>query len=303
MNSPNKIEAKKLLYEVDDLLGVILKGDKWDAMANRLSNLLLKKWDKEQKAAINETISMLIQGKDNISDEEMEIAVNTLEAKLGSSIFESFRKDLETISLESYTKGHADIGIQFEFNTVDKKALYWLTQKDAKQFWIGDSYNTWINKFLNEMSVEVMKQGMGRVDAGKYFESILGEGFNRKRYYWEMLAEHVVTRSREFGKVSAYEKAGITEVKIVAVIDHRTSAICRFLNGKVIEVNKLVKQRDNLMNAKSVKGIKKLAPWYTDKQVSVFEGKNPDKIPSSVGLPPYHARCRTRTVVNKFHSL
>lgn len=296
MNSLLKHEAKELLYEVDDLLGVILKGDKWEAMANRLSNLLLKKWDKEQKSAIIETIDLLIQGEGYISDEEMEIAVNTLEAKLGTSIFEAMRKDIETISLESYTKGHADIGIQFEFNTVDKKALYWLTQKDVKQFWIGDSYNTWINKFLNEMSAEVMKQGMGRVDAGKYFESILSEGFSRKRNYWELLAEHVVTRSREFGKVSAYEKAGISEVKIVAVIDHRTSAICRFLNGKVINVNKLVKQRDELMRAKTLKQIKKLAPWYSDRQVEIFEGKNPDKIPSSIGLPPYHARCRTRTV-------
>ena len=67
--------------------------------------------------------------------------------------------------------------------------------------------------------------------------------------------------------------------------------------GKVINVNKLVKQRDELMKAKTLKQIKKLAPWYSDKQVEIFEGKNPDKIPSSVGLPPYHARCRTRTVV------
>lgn len=60
-------------------------------------------------------------------------------------------------------------------------------------------------------------------------------------------------------------------VKVIAVIDQRTSTICRSMNGRVIEVSHLGRQAD--------------AIWPG--------GPHFGKLPKNLGLPPYHFRCRT----------
>lgn len=288
------------VYEIEDILSFLSKDkDKWVGLANRMTKLLTLKFNKEKKEAIRDAIRFLAQGKDKITKEEFDIVRKELETKLGKNLAEVFRKDVVKIQLESYTKGHTDAGIQFEFNTVDKKALHWLFEKDVKQFWIGESYTESLNETLSKAAAEVMKAGLGRDEAGKYFESILGDEFEKTNSYWELLSDHIVTRAREFGRTSSYEKAGIEYLKIVAVIDERTSAICKFLNGKIIKVSKVVEQRNKLLKAETIEQVKKLAPWYTDKQVAAFGNKyaKANEAPKDIGLPPYHGRCRTTTVI------
>jgi SPP1 gp7 family putative phage head morphogenesis protein len=284
------------IYEINDILSLLIKGDKWEGMANRLTKFLTLTWNKEQKEAIREAIRFFVSvNDDNYTSEEIDIVLLDLEDKLGERIAEVFRKDVQKIQLESYTKGHTDAGIQFELNAPDKKALRWLFEKDVKQFWIGESYTEDLNKKLNEVGAKIIQSGLSRSDAAELLKKSLGDEFKKTNHYWEMLAEHIVTRAREFGRTSAYEKAGIDYIKIVAIMDHRTSAICRFLNGKIISVKKAIEQRNKLMTAKTVDEVKKIAPWYTDKQVAAFEGEN--KLPKGIGLPPYHAFCRTTTVI------
>jgi len=281
-------QVDECIYEINDILAIITKGDKWQALANRLSKLLVQKWNEEQAEAIRDTIRFLASGKSKeITKEEFDIARLELEEKLGSRLAEVFRKDVKKIQLESYTKGYTNIGIDFEFNAVDKKALMWLFEKDVKQFWIGESYTTELNEKLNKITSDVLKAGLGRSDAAKLFKDSLGDEFNKTDHYWELLAEHTVTRSREFGRTSAYESAGVDYIKIVNPSPE--SEICKFLNGKIIPVSRAVDQRNKLMKAKTVDQVKKIAPWYNDRKVLSFAAKG--KIPKNIGLPPYHPYC------------
>lgn len=288
------------IYEINDILAIITKGDKWQALANRLTKLLVQKWDEEKKEAIRDTIRFLASGKSKeITKEEFNIARLELEEKLGSRLAEVFRKDVKKIQLESYTKGYTNIGIDFEFNAVDKKALMWLFEKDVKQFWIGDSYTQRLNDQLNKVTEQVLKAGLGRAEAAKAYKSALGDQFDKTNSYWELLANHTVTRSREFGRTSAYEKAGVEFIKIFNPSPE--SEICKFLNGKIIPVSRVIEQRDKLLAADSVDKVKKIAPWFNDKQgvkyqnTKRYQGTN--KVPKSVGLPPYHGNCKTTTVI------
>lgn len=288
------------IYEINDILSFLSKDkNKWVGLTNRLTKLLTQAWSEEQKEAIRDAIRFFAAGESgNITKEEMAVVIQGLQDKLGARMAEVFRKDVQKIQLESYTKGHTDAGIQFEFNTVDKKALHWLFEKDVKQFWIGESYTELLNETLNKAAAEVMKAGLGRDEAGKLFQSTLGTEFEKTSSYWELLSNHVVTRAREFGRTSSYEKAGIEYIKIVAVMDARTSSICRHLNGRIIPVSRAIEQRDNLLKATSVDEVKQIAPWYTPKEVDqkIKEVSTKD-LPAGVGLPPYHGNCRSTTVI------
>lgn len=288
------------IYEINDIMALITKGDKWTALANRLSKVLLQKWDEEQKEAVRDVIRFLVSGSETeITKDEFDLAQLELEEKLGSRMAEVFRKDVTKIQLESYTKGHTNVGIDFEFNTVDKKALLWLFEKDVKQFWIGESHTKNLNEKINKVTADVLKAGLGRSEAAKAYKAALGDKFQRTNSYWELLANHTVTRTREFGRTSAYEKAGIDYIKIVNPSPE--SEICKFLNGKIIPVSKAIEQRDKLLKADSVEKVKKIAPWYSEKKAIKYQNtkryQGNNKVPKSVGLPPYHGHCKSTTVI------
>lgn len=287
------------IYEINDIMALITKGDKWTTLANRLSKLLINKWNDEQKEAVRDVIRFLANGAGKeITKEEFQLTQQELEEKLGARLAEVFRKDVTKVQLESYSKGHTNVGIDFEFNTVDKKALLWLFEKDIKQFWIGDSYTHRLNDQLNKVTEQVLKAGLGRDEAAKLYKASLGDQFDKTNNYWELMANHTVTRSREFGRTSAYEKAGVGFIKIFNPSPE--SEICKFLNGKIIPVSRAIEQRDKLLTADSVEKVKKIAPWYSEKQGSRYQNMRryqSGKVPKSVGLPPYHGHCKTTTVV------
>ncbi|MDD4291980.1 MAG: hypothetical protein PHX51_07095 [Clostridia bacterium] len=282
------------IHEINDIMALITKGNKWDGLASRMTKLLLQKWNDEQKEALRDAIRFLTSQKTvQITKEEFDIVRQDLESKLGANLAEIFRKDIKKIQLEGYKKAHTEIGIDFEFNTVDKRSLSWLFEKDIKQFWIGESYTEELNTKLNKIAANVMKAGLGRAEGALLFKAELGTQFERTNNYWELMSDHIVTRAREFGRTSAYEKANVNYIKIVN--PKPVAEICKFMNGKIIPVAKAIEQRDKLLKAKSVDQVKKIAPWYSDKQALALAAKG--GIPKNIGLPPYHGRCKSTSVI------
>ena len=70
-----------------------------------------------------------------------------------------------------------------------------------------------------------------------FFEDEFSEKFQIPSFrYWESYANHVVTRSREFGKTSAYEVAEVEYAEVMAVT---TQQICLQMHGRRIKVSEL----------------------------------------------------------------
>lgn len=100
------------------------------------------------------------------------------------------------------------------------------------------------------------------------------------------------------GHVSGYETAGVQYVKIVAVIDSKTTPICRAMNGKVFKVKEFRKQYDKIMSAAEkhdIKAYKAAQPMISGKAMS-GEISDEDIKRLGIKLPPYHFRCRTTHV-------
>ncbi|ADW17650.1 hypothetical protein Despr_1496 [Desulfobulbus propionicus DSM 2032] len=124
--------------------------------------------------------------------------------------------------------------------------------------------------------------------------------------YWDLLADHTATKIREIGRVSGYEKAGIEVVRVKARLDSKTSETCRRLHGTVIAVMDLRRQVEQYMAAcesGSKEKIKAAWPWWSDAQAENLTSQNAinrQVARGKIGLPPYHARCRTITVAEFF---
>ena len=275
--------------------------DKYDRMAMKLANQMLGIWDEQTKLAIADTIRSIkgtgpYKKTGPITKTEINRKLDDISQMMGEDIIGKMRDPVNRFTEEIYFGELTEIaGTGAAFNVIDERAIAWAEKNTM--YWVGEHYGTMQSKKIGEIAANVLKEGMDRNAAALYLKKTLGKQFKRSHTYWDLLSNHVVTRSREFGRTSAYQKAEIEYIRISAVIDHRTSLICRSLNGKIIPVSWNVALRDKLINSKNPEDAKKISPWYNDKQVEQkIVGKKVKNMPKNIGMPPYHARCRTRTV-------
>lgn len=292
----------RLENELDALFELIMKEDegteqKWNEKRADLASRLLKAARKEQKAVVKEIVSaILAKGDAPITQSELNNYGNLIQTVLGDQFAALTSPIVESVTNEAYVNAGKEIteplSMKFEFNKTSKKTIEALHTDIT--YWIGEHYDKELNLDIRKQLNKAMSEGMNRLEAGEQLRTGLLTEFKKRDGYWEGLANHIITRTREFGHVDAYEQAGIEKVEIEATLDGRTSEICKALHGRVITVKKLVKQRDAFITADSPEDAKKIAPFYSDKMTEE-KVKDKDKLPGDIGLPPYHWYCRTRT--------
>ncbi|MBE7439114.1 MAG: hypothetical protein HS115_11705 [Spirochaetales bacterium] len=132
-------------------------------------------------------------------------------------------------------------------------------------------------------------------------EKALGRALNDPptRNHLEQVFRNLSNRAQNFSRVKRFESLGIQEVEIVAIMDRRTSAICRTMNGRRVAVQTLSEFVDEFTSTPYGAGFWKN---FQNPAESAFAGKL-DRLSTAdlmkqlkLPLPPYHFRCRTTTV-------
>lgn len=82
---------------------------------------------------------------------------------------------------------------------------------------------------------------------------------------------------------------------INAVLDGRTSDICRYMHGKVFPVEYAYEQSISLLSTEDPEQLKFLAPWATNKGdfEKMQEMNTSELMNAGWALPPFHPHCRT----------
>ncbi|MBC7954073.1 MAG: hypothetical protein H7Z12_19925 [Rhodospirillaceae bacterium] len=189
------------------------------------------------------------------------------------------------------------VGVDIAFGRPDFDALK-LIQKDNLH-WVANSWNARNNTIFRKALDDYFREGMTREQLIQRFAEEFPALAAKGKVYFELLADTAATKTREMGRVTGYERAGVEYVQIRAHLDHRTSEICRNMHGRVIPVRRLSDQRDNYLDAVrrgDVLGAKDAWAWQGDKAAAKLQDAKTKDIPANIASPPYHARCRTITV-------
>jgi|GEM_PF-6210339 len=300
------MKKQRAIEIINEIICIILKIDKYERLVDKLKKIMSETFFENQQTAIEEAIQDFINTEGLITDKDKTELLEILERRLGTNIATLLEAKMNEIRRETYSLGLSEINIEYGFNRISKETLNWLEQNHS--YWIGNFYKEQIadrlGKDLDDIFDRILKEGMSREAAGRYLKEMLKDRFGKPGFkgtilnYYEGFANHVITQTREFAHIDAYERAGIEYVKIQAVLDSRTSLICRELNGRVIAVSKLKQQRDKILNSKSPEEAKKYSKWLTQKEIMrlVYQ-KATEELPDEIGLPPYHFHCRTTTVM------
>jgi hypothetical protein len=117
--------------------------------------------------------------------------------------------------------------------------------------------------------------------------------FNR----YKMVVSGAVMKARNFSQVLSYEELQYTEVEIVAILDQKTSSICKFMNGRRIQIKTAANYVREYMDT-DPSDVTARFGWPKRETVGEMQGKSTADAVKGLGakLPPYHAHCRTTVV-------
>jgi hypothetical protein len=245
---------------------------------------LIKKLEKEKRSAWNQAGSIA--------------AIGTAT----SNIYEFYR-------LVDTTPFEGDSPVKLRLGGADKRSIKFFERTDRFYFHrIGTQYNDSLTKFFKEQYLE--KGGAIFGDKSKRelddFRRAAGAkvaGLNNRQV--QTVIHTSVQRIRIWGHIGSLSQGEIQEAEIVAIIDKRTTQICRSLNGKKImiapaqetieKLNKLSPEAfgKRMYESRIARGIKEYGADFFKRFIKKGQIEN-RLVRTGRGFPPFHPNCRTR---------
>ena len=293
-----KILDRKLLSIEKDLEEIIIIKDVKlrNKLLKELKEALLTSFDTQRTEAINKAIHYLVSVDAEKFTKENAKKVNAiLQQALGQDLAAVLEKNVNDLSEKLFKSGISDVArslkLKLSFDVVDSQAAKILGEHTM--FWILNYYSDHLNKEMDEILKQYFIDGKLIGEVASDFATKFLDKSDRGFAYFEGLAEHTTYRVNELGKINGFEKAGIEFYEIKAIIDDRTSEVCRQMDGVIFPVSEAIKFRNTVLNLKSKEDIKKFAPWRPASEILDFKKNG---FPTGMALPPYHWRCRTITI-------
>ena len=234
---------------------------------------------------------------------------------LGPELAEELEPATRRYLERAFKAGHAIRGvgrtIQTLFDKPRQEAVDWLVGHD--RFWIGKVFPEHIRDSFRDTIVQGLDEGLGRRAIGRRMRNLMlgTKDVPGKLELYNRVAAASVNRAHNWGGMFSLEEAGVEEYAFRAVMDERTSRICRELNGRVFSVPRVMNVvRQALEGPPSA--IESIAPWPTFDESrgdffierggrrSYLAGKSTEWLEASgVAVPPLHGNCRSVVVLNR----
>ena len=267
-----------------------------------LSTLLKAKFDKNK--SVSELVDEFIKQNAKLAKKELEAQLANLLIfinenynidkkvlkELVNSKISSMGLSINPNNLEEIYAVLAgkNIAVNIVFDEIDVRAINAMRNNF---YWVGKEFNKGFTDRLKDIIESAFRGEVARSElAGRLKEEFASELKQSVRYF-EGVSDHIISQNQNISTVNQARKYGVKYYKVVAVMDSRTSAICRSMNGRLIPAEHIERQCDNIMNAKDMASKKAAAVWAK----APYNGRS-DKMDSNFGMPPYHFRCRTEIV-------
>lgn len=109
--------------------------------------------------------------------------------------------------------------------------------------------------------------------------------------YWRVVANANASRAYHYGMLKAAQFQGFTGYEFVAVLDSRTSDICRELDGQTWFIADAVNRMEMVAGSDDPDAAKTFMPWVN---VEAVQGQSADALRDmGVMVPPLHGNCRS----------
>ncbi|WP_181002018.1 hypothetical protein [Campylobacter concisus] len=267
-----------------------------------LSTLLKAKFDKNK--SVSELVDEFIKQNAKLAKKELEAQLANLLIfinenynidkkvlkELVNSKISSMGLSINPNNLEEIYAVLAgkNIAVNVVFDEIDIRAINAMRNNF---YWVGKEFNKGFSDRLKDIIESAFRGEVARSELAQRLKDEFASELKQGVRYFEGVSDHIISQNQNISTVNQARKYGVKYYKVVAVMDSRTSTICRSMNGRLIPAEHIERQCDNIMNAKDMASKKAAATWAK----APYNGRS-DKMDSNFGMPPYHFRCRTEIV-------
>ena len=267
-----------------------------------LSTLLKAKFDKNK--SVSELVDEFIKQNAKLAKKELEAQLANLLIfinenynidkkvlkELVNSKISSMGLSINPNNLEEIYAVLAgkNIAVNIVFDEIDIRAINAMRNNF---YWVGKEFNKDFTDRLKDIIESAFRGEVARSELAQRLKDEFASELKQSVRYFEGVSDHIISQNQNISTVNQARKYGVKYYKVVAVMDSRTSAICRSMNGRLIPAEHIERQCDNIMNAKDMASKKAAATWAK----APYNGRS-DKMDSNFGMPPYHFKCRTEIV-------
>ncbi len=161
--------------------------------------------------------------------------------KAASANIEVSPQDLESIyiilaqkvskKLAVAAAGHIKQAVKFSFDSVDAEAI----EAMRKGFyWMGKEYNERLQNRLKDIIERVFKAEIANEEVGSALKEEFDSIINADESYFKGVADHIALQAQNVATITQGQKYGVEYYKILAIMDAKTSQICRSMHGRII---------------------------------------------------------------------
>lgn len=285
----------------------------YDLMMRQYYSVLINAWKDETTKAAKSAIQMLYNmPKDQKLDSNDVLDMDKIiRAKLGDEFASKVAEDLNDLTEKIMKYGFAEsdgysAGYKVTWQFRDQAVANALSKQNV--YWVGNHYSSDLSEKFKESITLAYKEGFTKEQLAKVYLEQFRDITKKGMSYFSGLAEHTVHRTKQFGKLSKYERVGAYGYKLLVHDDARTSDICLALKSenKVYPLNEALQIRDDLLAVemqpdnlqKARDQIKAIAPWVKDDNVIHDSNGVPVGVQGAyTPFPPFHWKCRTTTAM------
>ena len=172
----------------------------------------------------------------------------------------------------------------FSFDSKDVDSIQ--ATRSSFQFMLTDGTKKTQDKLKGVIN-DVFGGKIDRLEVAKRLKEEFKGVVDGTQHYFGLVADQVISQSQNMSIANQALTHGVKHFRVTARLDDRTSVICRSMNGRIIPAQHIRTQIAHINSATTISSKKQAAKWYN----TPFFGKD---LPSDLGTPPYHARCRTQ---------
>lgn len=214
----------------------LAEGDTVDETLNELSDLL----NSEIKEIYDEVERKFIRGES--ASEINSFIKQKLQYELTEKLLKNLGQPLIKVWSEaswvnitkSYKKQAESVA-----NEKLPSAINWFQK--AGNYDYGNIYNRLQDKMTQAVNDAIQGRGILSQNLIRQAQMLRGELREKNvKGRYRMVTENAIMKARNFSQVLSYEELKITEYQIVAIVDNKTSNICRALNGQVFETKEAI---------------------------------------------------------------
>lgn len=160
----------------------------------------------------------------------------------------------------------------------------------SAKFYTDSYFDKFVVPKLHKAVTEKFIQGNPDADSLHFIQKMLSEKLEGN-HYWHVVGNASASRSYHYGVLKSGVMTRQLGYQVYAIIDDRTSSICKEMDGKEFWVADAVHVIERSAKAESAEEVKELQPWL--KYSEIRELSTDELVSKGVMVPPFHGLCRS----------